>query len=483
MNKSYTILCLENSRSDFLLIQRELGKSKLRFHLEQVDTKQKIRACLNSNEIDLVLIDNRLPSVIGIKALEIMQEIDSNIPFIIVSGAMIEELDVNGMRLGASNCIEKDDLNRLLPAIESEVRDNELRQKERQNKKQLILTELRYKFLAESIQEVFFALDFNFRFTYWNETASKVFKKTDVIGKDIIEVFPSWTGTEMFWALSESLKTGRVKPLNFTHKLKRIEYFKGKVYPSNEGMCVLLRDVTDESITHQKLERLNNELETLLYRISHDLKGPVASVLGLLNIVNCDDSISKEQLAVMMKSNMDRLSLILSELLDITNIKTGKPQVAAFEILPCLKQVIKNLERHKGIEEVNFHLNLDEELTVHSDVVLFKSIWQNLIENSIKYRQKGSPNKVIINGQLERNNVLLSITDSGQGISAEVRLKMYQMFFRGNESSDGSGLGLYIVKNALEKLKGTIEYDTSYKHGARFLVTIPSKTTTPVLNG
>lgn len=404
-----------------------------------------------------------------------MQRINADLPFILVSGTIGEEMAVNAMRLGASDYILKDNLKRLLPAAEREIRDYEIRKKEIQGRKQLRLTELRYKFLAESIQEVLFSLDFNFRITYWNETASKVFKKTNVVGKYLHEVFPSWKGGDVFSVLSEALKTGLAKPLAFKYKFKTVTYFKGRVYPSSEGISILLRNVTEEYLNRQKLERLNDELETLFYRISHDLKGPVASALGLLNIANRDISMTKEQLTVMMKSNIDRLNAVLVELLDITNIKTGNSKVSTFEVVPCIQQIIETLKHQAGTEEIDFQIKCDETITIDTDLLLFKSIWHNLIENSIKYRQKGRVNKINIEGKKQHGNVLFSITDTGQGISKKVISNIYQMFFRGNETSTGSGLGLYIVKNALEKIAGTIEYDTSYTAGARFIISIPSK--------
>ncbi|MEM9855918.1 MAG: HAMP domain-containing sensor histidine kinase, partial [Bacteroidota bacterium] len=97
-----------------------------------------------------------------------------------------------------------------------------------------------------------------------------------------------------------------------------------------------------------------------------------------------------------------------------------------------------------------------------------------LIENSIKFRKKGQINDVSINGEKKSGKILFQISDSGQGISKDVSSRIYHMFFRGNENSNGSGLGLYIVKNAVEKLKGTIKLDESYKKGARFILSIPT---------
>ncbi|MEM9859393.1 MAG: response regulator, partial [Bacteroidota bacterium] len=384
MKRNYTILCIEDDDADFLLIQRQLKNSKLGATLDRVETEAELRAFVASHDVDLILSDNNLPGFSGIQALEIMQQIEPDIPFIIVSGTIGEELAVSAMRSGASDYILKDNLKRLLPAVEREISDFQLRKKERLNRKQLILTELRYKFLAESIKEVFFALDHKLRFTYWNDTASKIFRKTDIIGKNVNDVFPEWQDSQILAVLSESLVNGIEKPLRFTHRVRGTEYFKGKVYPSTEGVSVLLSNVTDETHGRKKLEIVNNELATLFYRISHDLKGPVASVLGLLNIATKDELMSKEQLTGMIKANVDRLNAILSELLDITNIKTGETKLSTLEIASCIESIIESLKHQAGFEEMKFRINISKDLLFRSDKILFKSIWQNLIENSIK---------------------------------------------------------------------------------------------------
>ena len=481
MDQDLHVLIVEDSEEDYELILHELKHTRYQVKSTRVETQHGLVQNLNRAIWDMIICDNTLPHFSGDAALHITRKMDQDTPFIIVSGTIGEEAAVRAMRSGANDYILKDNLKRLAPVVEREIREAKFRLKQKQNEKRIVLTELRYQFLAESIKDVFFALDFDLNITYWNEAASKEFKKRKVLGRHLLDVFPEWKNLNITSSIEKALLRKAPETITLEYQAKNIESFKGNVYPSTEGVSILLSKVTEEKLNEDKLISINKELETLLYRISHDLRGPVASVIGLLNIVRKDDTFEKEVFIDMMDSGMSRLNHTLKELLNISNIKLGQPNIQKFEVNQLIESVINSHQFTPGFDELTFEVRVDDSLTLYSDVSLVQSIWQNLVENAIKYRKKGSPNTVRITGHKHNEVAELDITDTGQGIPINIQSQVFEMFFRGNEESNGSGLGLYIVKSAMHKINGNITLDSAYTRGTRFSLAIPDLTYESIL--
>ncbi|HNP16830.1 MAG TPA: ATP-binding protein [Fulvivirga sp.] len=467
------ILFIEDDKDDYDMVLLSLKKANFNVTSDRVQTELELTQKLKEKHWNLVISDNKLPTLTGPKALIIVREIDPEIPFILVSGTIGEEAAVEIMRSGANDYILKDNLSRLAPAIEREIRDAKLRLNQKQNKRNLILSELKYQLLTESIKNVFFALDNGLKITFWNEAAHREFDKKNVVGQYFNDVFPEWKYKNITRLISKSMEDGKVNNVSITYEANETEYYEGTIFPTGEGVSVLLSKVTELKRNRDNLVRLNNELETLLYRIAHDLRGPVASVIGLINISKNDSYFQKEQFLEMMNSSMSKLNHILKELINISNIKLGKPHIQLFRVKPIMNEIIENIQFSDHHARVNCTIDIDENLDILSDIGLFRCIWQNLIVNAVKYSKEGKINEIKISASKTQGKLFATISDTGQGISAKQYPRLYEMFYRGNVASSGPGLGLYVVKNALMKIKGEIELNRNYKKGARFDVWLP----------
>ena len=116
---------------------------------------------------------------------------------------------------------------------------------------------------------------------------------------------------------------------------------------------------------------------------------------------------------------------------------------------------------------------IDHLLELKADKVLVLSVFQNLIHNAINYCNQDRPH-VKIKVEKESNGIVLQVIDNGLGIQEAIRDRVFEMFYRGHPDSTGSGLGLFIVKNALEKMKGTINFESEVGKGTTFTVHIPN---------
>ena len=225
-----------------------------------------------------------------------------------------------------------------------------------------------------------------------------------------------------------------------------------------------------------EIQESNKELNTFMYKASHDLRGPLSSMFGLVNIAREEtkDPLVHKYLDL-IKTSVKKLDNILEELMQITIIKQGKTQREPVKINELIKDVLQTFQSHEHFDEINITVSDKPTSRITCDSRLLKTVFRNLIENAIKYRNIGAENPFVhITVRKKSENILIEIADNGMGIPEKYHGQIFDMFFRANESSKGSGLGLYIVKNAVEKLGGTIQVKSKIKAGTTFSVSLPN---------
>ncbi|QSE98819.1 hybrid sensor histidine kinase/response regulator [Fulvivirga lutea] len=475
MDKSIKILVVEDEVEDYELIRLELKKANLQFQSKRVASKDELYNECNSLEYDLILCDNKLPAMDATSALKIVREVNQEIPFIIVSGTIGEENAVKLMRLGANDYVNKANQNRLIAVLKREIKEYEVKKSQKEYRKNLVLSELRYKNLMESISDIFFAIDDKLHLLFWNTATEREFQKKVELNAHLLSLFPEWAEEELLITIQKTIDTGQKQTFNLRSQIKnKIEYFEGTATSSNFGATVLIRKVTEKYLNQKNLEKLNNELEVLLYRIGHDLKGPVSSVEGLLNIMQMTSDYDKEKFINMMSVRVGHLKKTLKVLRDVANIKYGKYIQYEIHVNQAIQEIIDSISSNYNTSLVSINTLIDKKLKIKGDILLFKSIIQNLIENAIKYGADVN-GRVTIELEIREsgNDILIKILDSGKGIPEPLQDKIFDMFYRGDERSDGSGLGLYIVKQAVEKLHGKIAVTTEVNKGTLFTILIP----------
>jgi len=226
------------------------------------------------------------------------------------------------------------------------------------------------------------------------------------------------------------------------------------------------------------LKQKNEELKTLIYRASHDLKGPLASVKGLFNLLKDepDDTKTLKYYLELIEKSVNKLEDTLSGLLEVGLSSKKDLEYSPVNIRTCLEEVIGRFENYPGRKEVIIHLTANSDLLIHTEKKIFQSIFQNLIENSIKYRKPNQNDAVTkISARRFQYGIKIKVKDNGLGMDRNLQKRAFDMFYRGHEHSEGSGLGLFIVKNNTEKLGGEISLKTSLNMGTEIWVYIPDK--------
>lgn len=235
-----------------------------------------------------------------------------------------------------------------------------------------------------------------------------------------------------------------------------------------------LQEIEIRKKIEEDLKFKNNELDTFIYKASHDLRGPIASLMGLYNaaVIEIKDKKSLEYLGYIHRT-AQRMDQVLKALINLSEIK-DKPICLGLVSLP---QVVKDTMDTVGIKNsfknIAFDLKVPE-ISFYTDEGLLLVIIKNLLENAIRYSRKDISTNIEIKAEITKNKSLkLTVKDNGLGVEKEIQDKVFNMFYKGNNFSSGSGLGLYMVKSASDKLGGKVNLTSTVNKGTTVCVVLP----------
>lgn len=252
-----------------------------------------------------------------------------------------------------------------------------------------------------------------------------------------------------------------------------------------EQYSLIARDITylknyQQEITQQNIElqKVNSELDHFVYSISHDLRAPLISVVGVLEIIETEfylDDADLHSYLAMLHLGLMRTDDSIKNILEYSKNSRESVKVERVFIRAVVEEVINNF--HLELIEKNIELTIDiqDKIPFYSDSVRLQSILNNLVDNAIKYQDVNKKNKkILIRFTSEEQNSTLTVWDNGIGIENNQDDKIFEMFYRGSSLSAGSGLGLYIVKQIAELLGAKITVQTIYEEMAEFSIVFPN---------
>ncbi|WP_224998123.1 HAMP domain-containing sensor histidine kinase [Cesiribacter sp. SM1] len=244
-----------------------------------------------------------------------------------------------------------------------------------------------------------------------------------------------------------------------------------------EGMieCVL-RDITETKQTLLELQKVNFELDNFVYHASHDLRSPLRSILGLINLLRIEDNEKAKQNCVdMIEGSIKRLDNLVQDLLSMSRNNRVNDAHVEVNLMNEINYSFANFYHVSDTKNLEIVTKVRQPVIFKSDITRIRIILNNLISNAIKYRSYERERSYIhIDVAVSEAEAVFVVDDNGEGIPASKQANIFDMFVRASESSEGSGLGLYIVKNVLEKLKGTITMESEENVGTRFTVRLPN---------
>jgi signal transduction histidine kinase len=223
------------------------------------------------------------------------------------------------------------------------------------------------------------------------------------------------------------------------------------------------------------IEKKNAELDSFFYRVSHDLKGPISSLLGLHNLVKLEiRDENARQYFEMYQSQIMRINNIVMDLINLTRMNHTNTNLVRIDFDLLTEECISAYHYLHNYGSIKFIKEIDKDIEFYSEWAIINTILQNLIENAIKYANPENDSYMRVSvGEVEGGLLKIEVEDNGIGIPPDFQAKIFDMFFRANDRVDGTGLGLYILKRAVERLHGEVRFASKVFVGSTFTVFLP----------
>jgi PAS domain S-box-containing protein len=258
--------------------------------------------------------------------------------------------------------------------------------------------------------------------------------------------------------------------------------------PAVGGYIANFRDITERKQhetamenSNAQLAKTNQELDRFVYSVSHDLRAPLASLSGLIDLTQSDttDQNVLENLG-MMKQSVQKLDVFILDILDYARNARMDIKIRKIDFLEMLEQIRSDLKFINAGDNSQFDIRIEIQRhdAFYSDRKRIHVILNNLISNAIRYYNPGTTQPFVEVGiHFDDLGAWLSVKDNGIGIDVAHHEKIFDMFYRVSKKSNGSGLGLYLVKETVEKLEGTIKFSSVPNEGTQFLIFLPDLAT------
>lgn len=235
------------------------------------------------------------------------------------------------------------------------------------------------------------------------------------------------------------------------------------------------RDQSERQKQLSEFQRNTEELNRFVYSTSHDLRGPIASVLAILNLIQLDNTVQDPNNYMGLIDNcvrkMDTYVQKIVEYYKSVRVKE-EPEVIDLQVF------IEDCVSHARFQntQVTFHIKVQQKVVFKADAFRLSVVLNNLVSNAMKYQRPEELDPFVkINVETSEEEAVIQISDNGIGIVDDHVNKIFDMFFRGQVAAKGMGIGLYIVKEALQKMGGSIEVKSLLNLGSQFTISIPNK--------
>lgn len=228
--------------------------------------------------------------------------------------------------------------------------------------------------------------------------------------------------------------------------------------------------------TVEELIMTNSELDRFVYSTSHDLRAPILSVIGLVDLCASfypEDEELHESFR-MMRQGLVRSDEAIRAILEYSKNRRLDLEPAPLDIRSLVSMHLENIGFMPGISDIHIEVDIDPDARLISDKTRVMSVINNLITNAVKYQRPNEPDKFVkIRYQSTPKGGVFEVSDNGEGIPADRQKKIFGMFVRNSNVSTGSGLGLYITQDIIKRLGGEITLESEEGKGSVFTVTLP----------
>ena len=498
------LLIIEDSQDDAALLRHTLLQGGYEVTCEVVDTPAAMRAVLERQDWDVITSDHAMPHFSAPAALALAKELRPDLPFIIVSGEIDLNLAVSLMRGGAQDYIQKGDLAKLVPAIERELREVELRCERQRVEAALQVSETRYRRLFETAQDGILILDADTgQVIDVNPflTAMLGYSQEEFLGKKLWELgaFKDIKASEL--AYRELQSKGYIRydnlPLETSSGRSVAVEFVSNVYLVDHTRIAQcnIRDITlrEQTVSEihklnadlekrvqertAQLEFLNKELETFNYSVSHDLRAPLRRIMGFTEAfreANADkQSAECLQLIENIRVSAERMNTLIGALLELTSLSHGELRRQSVDLSAVVHLIAAELQQNHPTRQVEFVIA--EGITANGDGQLLHIVMENLLGNAWKFTSRHVSAHIEFGTAPQADgSVAYFVRDDGAGFDATYADKLFGAFQRLHNEKvfPGIGIGLATVQRIIHRHGGRVWAEGMVDKGATFYFTI-----------
>ncbi|QSV47079.1 PAS domain-containing sensor histidine kinase [Geobacter benzoatilyticus] len=480
MDHQLRMLILEDSEDDLLLLLREVRRGGVDPIYERTETAEGMRALLDSREWDVVIADYNMPRFGAMAALEIVKERELDIPFIIVSGKIGEDLAVAAMKAGAHDYLMKGNLSRLVPAIEREVREADERRRRRQAEETIRTQFNQISTIFDSLNALVYVMDIDTcQLLYLNKYGTQLFGE-DWEGRRYDELIQGANPLPCDLCTNDKLlEDGKALPpyiWEYQHVTSGQWYqCIDKAIRWTDGRLVRMEIAID--ITERKeMERMKDEM---ISAVSHEMHTPLTAMMGFAEFLMENDVAREQQINCLqtIHKETERLSELINNFLQLQRLKAS---MVKFKIMPVSLGLLladaaslysAASKKHRIVVECPTDLP-----QVRGNEEQLYQVATNLISNAIKYSpEEGS---VTLGGKADGDKVVIWVRDEGIGIAPELQEKIFERFFRVDNTDrrkvGGAGLGLTLVREIVAAHGGRVWVESALGAGSTFYVALPA---------
>jgi len=346
-----------------------------------------------------------------------------------------------------------------------------------------------FRELVESSGDITIVTDRDFKIRYISSSVTDLYGQEPIalLGKTIFDFVSEQKAVKWQACLTDLTEPVRTN-ISLTLPINRGKRFYTAQVTNQfddlnvRGLIVKLHDITEIKNREQELIESNLHLDQVFYKTTHDLRAPLQSVLGLVNLAEQSSDEERGEYIGLIRKSLLKLDGFVEEMNNFFRGERLEIKREKIDLQSLISEEIDNLRSFHEMERIKIELDIDNKVDFYSDLFRVRTIITNLITNAIKYSDLAKRWPFIrIEAIVKSQQCEIKVQDNGIGIDAEYREKIFERFFRATTHSQGTGLGLFIVNDTVQRLSGTIDVSSLKDVGTTFGVVIPNQTHRTVL--
>ncbi len=496
MNDRLNVLIVEDSENDALLIARVLRHGGYELNLHRVDTAKRMREALEQQLWDIIICDYTMPKFSGLAALNLLKDSGLDVPLIIVSGTIGETAAVAAMKAGAHDYVMKDNLTRLIPIIQRELKETKVRRERRQAEQDKLRLQAQVEAQAQQMQHIVNTIPEGVLLL---DAENVVVRANPVAQEDLLVLANAHVGDKLTRLGGHPINTLQTSPpKGFWHKVQ----VKGRSFEiiakpvearaDPSGWVLVIRDVTREQEITERMHQQERLIAVgqLAAGIAHDFNNIMTVITLYTHLMLRTPDLSEklqERLNVVAQQAL-RASELIEQILDFS--RSTVLEKHALDLLPFLKEFIKLLKRTLPEHiEIRLTYGLDQ-YRVNADPARIQQVLMNLAFNArdamphggklnftLEHVHLDAPEELPVpemsSGSPAGTWIKIAVSDTGVGIPADIQSKIFDPFFTTKEGGEGTGLGLAQAFGIMKLHEGEIVVESEEGQGSTFTLYLP----------